>query len=153
MARRNMPPLRALMAFEAAARLGSFRLAADELGMFDVHHDGSDADPDLDPELEELRARLRPDIKERFKGWVATAERIWAEINYVNLKENIEATRERATVILRKGPGHAVEEVRLRRAPGRPSPRVRKWMSNPCWRGSPRRKAAAATGGRRLSTC
>ena len=47
----------------------------------------------------------------------ATAERIWAEINYVNLKENIEATRDRATVILRKGPSHAVEEVRLRRAP------------------------------------
>jgi type I pantothenate kinase len=48
---------------------------------------------------------------------VGTAERIWAEINYVNLKENIEGTRDRATVILRKGPGHAVEEVRLRRAP------------------------------------
>jgi pantothenate kinase len=47
----------------------------------------------------------------------ATAERIWREINYVNLVENIEATRERATVILRKGPSHAVEEVRLRRAP------------------------------------
>ena len=48
---------------------------------------------------------------------VDVAEQIWAEINVVNLKENIEATRERATVILRKGPGHAVEEVRLRRAP------------------------------------
>jgi type I pantothenate kinase len=56
---------------------------------------------------------------------VATAERIWAEINYVNLKENIEATRERATVILRKGPSHAVEEVRLRRAPLVPA-RLRK---------------------------
>ncbi len=53
---------------------------------------------------------------------VETAERIWAEINYVNLKENIEATRERATVILRKGPSHAVEEVRLRRAPVEPAP-------------------------------
>ncbi len=51
-----------------------------------------------------------------------TAERIWAEINYVNLKENIEATRERATVILRKGASHAVEEVRLRRAPVVPAP-------------------------------
>ena len=28
-----MPPLRALIAFEAAARLGSFRMAADELGI------------------------------------------------------------------------------------------------------------------------
>ncbi len=33
MARRDLPPLRALTAFEAAARLGSFRRAADELGI------------------------------------------------------------------------------------------------------------------------
>lgn len=33
MARRDLPPLRALTAFEAAARLGSFRLAAAELGI------------------------------------------------------------------------------------------------------------------------
>ncbi|MGH6854642.1 MAG: transcriptional regulator GcvA [Aestuariivirga sp.] len=33
MARRELPPLRALTAFEAAARLGSFRLAAGELGV------------------------------------------------------------------------------------------------------------------------
>jgi LysR family glycine cleavage system transcriptional activator len=31
--RRSLPPLRALTAFEAAARLGSFRLAAEELGI------------------------------------------------------------------------------------------------------------------------
>jgi LysR family glycine cleavage system transcriptional activator len=33
MARRDLPPLRALTAFESAARLGSFRLAASELGI------------------------------------------------------------------------------------------------------------------------
>ncbi|MGE0213394.1 MAG: transcriptional regulator GcvA [Parvibaculaceae bacterium] len=33
MPRRDLPPLRALTAFEAAARLGSFKLAADELGI------------------------------------------------------------------------------------------------------------------------
>jgi LysR family transcriptional regulator, glycine cleavage system transcriptional activator len=33
LSRRNLPPLRALTAFEAAARLGSFRLAAEELGI------------------------------------------------------------------------------------------------------------------------
>ena len=33
MPRRDLPPLRALTAFEAAARLGSFRLAAGELGI------------------------------------------------------------------------------------------------------------------------
>mgnify|MGYP002778741496 FL=1 len=47
---------------------------------------------------------------------VETAERIWAEINWVNLKRNIEGTRDRASVVLWKGPRHAVEEVRLRRA-------------------------------------
>ena len=46
-----------------------------------------------------------------------TAQRIWREINRPNLKQNIEGTRERATVILRKGAEHAVEEVRLRRTP------------------------------------
>ena len=45
----------------------------------------------------------------------ATAERIWEEINLVNLVENIEGTRERASVVLRKGATHAVEEVRLKR--------------------------------------
>ncbi len=45
-----------------------------------------------------------------------TAIKIWREINLVNLEENIAATRDRATVVLRKGPTHAVEEVRMRRA-------------------------------------
>ncbi|MDF1502885.1 type I pantothenate kinase [Roseisolibacter sp. H3M3-2] len=48
---------------------------------------------------------------------VETARGIWRDINWLNLKQNIEGTRERASVILRKGAGHAVEEVRLRRAP------------------------------------
>ncbi|HEY0779071.1 MAG TPA: type I pantothenate kinase [Gemmatirosa sp.] len=53
---------------------------------------------------------------------VATAERIWEEINLVNLVENIEGTRERASVVLRKGPTHAVEEVRLKRTALEPGP-------------------------------
>ncbi len=52
---------------------------------------------------------------------IETARRIWREINLVNLHENIVGTRERATVILRKGAEHAVEEVRLRRADRRAS--------------------------------
>jgi type I pantothenate kinase len=47
----------------------------------------------------------------------ATARGIWRDINWLNLKQNIEGTRERATVVLRKGAEHAVEEVLLRRAP------------------------------------
>lgn len=46
---------------------------------------------------------------------VAEARRIWREINYVNLMENILHTRERATLILEKGPDHSVTRVRLRR--------------------------------------
>ena len=43
------------------------------------------------------------------------ARAIWSEINGVNLRENIAPTRERAHLILEKGPDHAVESVRLRK--------------------------------------
>jgi type I pantothenate kinase len=46
---------------------------------------------------------------------VATGERIWREINGVNLRENIAPTRGRARLILEKGPDHAVRRVLLRR--------------------------------------
>ena len=45
----------------------------------------------------------------------AFAGKVWEEINGVNLRENILPTRERAHLILEKGPDHAVERVRLRR--------------------------------------
>ncbi|MEZ5183605.1 MAG: type I pantothenate kinase [Acidimicrobiales bacterium] len=44
-----------------------------------------------------------------------TALQIWREINERNLVANIEPTRDRADVILRKGADHRVTEVRLRR--------------------------------------
>jgi type I pantothenate kinase len=44
---------------------------------------------------------------------VATASAIWEEINGRNLVENIEPTRERASLILRKDADHRVSEVRL----------------------------------------
>ncbi len=43
------------------------------------------------------------------------ARSIWREINYVNLKENIEPTRERAHLILDKDGQHLVQSVRLRK--------------------------------------
>jgi type I pantothenate kinase len=43
------------------------------------------------------------------------AQSIWREINGPNLRDNIQPTRERAQLILRKGAGHSVEEVRLRK--------------------------------------
>jgi type I pantothenate kinase len=44
-----------------------------------------------------------------------TALSIWRRINLVNLRENILPTRLRADLILRKGAGHAVETVALRK--------------------------------------
>lgn len=46
---------------------------------------------------------------------VAQAEGIWAAINEPNLVANIQPTRGRATLVLRKGPDHAVQRVRLRK--------------------------------------
>lgn len=47
---------------------------------------------------------------------LATAKKIWETINLPNLRENIETTRSRATLILKKGPSHQVETVFLRRS-------------------------------------
>jgi type I pantothenate kinase len=44
-----------------------------------------------------------------------TATSIWSRINLVNLHDNIQPTRRRADLILKKGESHAVEEVALRR--------------------------------------
>jgi type I pantothenate kinase len=46
---------------------------------------------------------------------VATATRIWEEINAVNLRSNILPTRDRARLILEKGADHAVQRLRLRK--------------------------------------
>ena len=45
----------------------------------------------------------------------AIAEGLWHNINLKNLRENILPTRPRADLILRKGVGHLVEEVALRK--------------------------------------
>ena len=45
---------------------------------------------------------------------VATARSLWSSINAVNLRENVLPTRERAALILEKGPDHRVRRVRLR---------------------------------------
>lgn len=45
----------------------------------------------------------------------AMARDIWDRINGPNLRENILPTRSRADLILRKGPGHTVDEVLLRK--------------------------------------
>ncbi len=47
---------------------------------------------------------------------VDTARHFWKEINLPNLVQNIEPTRERASMVLRKEASHAVGEVWLRKA-------------------------------------
>jgi type I pantothenate kinase len=46
---------------------------------------------------------------------IATAEEIWSSINGVNLVENVLPTRSRASLVLAKGPDHAVTRIRLRK--------------------------------------
>jgi type I pantothenate kinase len=46
---------------------------------------------------------------------IATAEGLWNRINLVNLRENIVPTRQRASLILKKGASHRIEAVALRR--------------------------------------
>ena len=43
------------------------------------------------------------------------ANNIWESINLANLRENVQPTRQRAGLILRKGKKHAVERVFLRK--------------------------------------
>ncbi|MDM8518799.1 type I pantothenate kinase [Anaerolineales bacterium HSG6] len=44
-----------------------------------------------------------------------TACQIWRSINAINLKKNIQPTRERARLILKKGDNHLVEQIQLRK--------------------------------------
>ena len=46
---------------------------------------------------------------------MAIAEGLWTNINLKNLRENIQPTRPRADLILRKGADHDIEQVALRR--------------------------------------
>ncbi len=46
---------------------------------------------------------------------LAYAENLWSRINLVNLNDNILPTRQRASLILRKGASHRIERVSLRR--------------------------------------
>ncbi len=46
---------------------------------------------------------------------IARASELWDTINWPNLRENIQTTRGRASLVLRKGPDHQVSWVRLRK--------------------------------------
>lgn len=46
---------------------------------------------------------------------IEVARGIWRDVNAVNLEQNIRPTRERAALVLEKGPDHRVRQVRLRK--------------------------------------
>jgi type I pantothenate kinase len=46
---------------------------------------------------------------------IGIAEGLWNRINLLNLQENIVPTRQRASLILKKGASHRIETVALRR--------------------------------------
>ncbi len=46
---------------------------------------------------------------------VSTAHMVWSAINLPNLRENIQPTRERATLIFTKGADHRVESLAIRK--------------------------------------
>ncbi len=51
---------------------------------------------------------------------VDSALRVWNEIDHPNLKENTEATRDRARLMLEKDPDHSVQNARLRKLQRKP---------------------------------
>ena len=70
-----------------------------------------------------LRETVFTDLRSYFHKYASlsesealtTARGIWRDVNLVNLKENIEPTRERAHLILRKDDKHEISSVWLRR--------------------------------------
>lgn len=70
----------------------------------------------------ELRRRSVDEPSAFFAGFASLseeefalrAESIWEAVNLPNLREHIEPTRDRADIIIRKGPDHSIESVILR---------------------------------------
>lgn len=50
-----------------------------------------------------------------FSEVLAIAQNTWKDINLVNLKQYIEPTRNRADIILHKGPSHIIDEIYLKK--------------------------------------
>jgi type I pantothenate kinase len=91
---------------------------------FSIYVDANDADIEhwYVERFLKLRATVFQDPSSYFHRYAAltpdeataTARRIWATINLVNLQDNVLPTRERAHLVLEKGRDHAVRRVRLR---------------------------------------
>jgi type I pantothenate kinase len=114
-----------LNVLQAPPRQQGRQLAVSDFFDFSIYIDADEADIErwYVDRFMTLRETVFTDTKSYFHRYAslsdaearATARRIWREVNYVNLKENIEPTRERAHLILRKGPDHEISSVRLRK--------------------------------------
>ena len=70
----------------------------------------------LGAQLPEFGLRLRAQVPAGHKiAARAIAESLWENINLKNLHMNIQPTRPRADLILKKGPDHLIEQVALRK--------------------------------------
>jgi type I pantothenate kinase len=70
-----------------------------------------------------LREKALGDVSAHFYRYAVLPEgeargvalRVWDVIDHPNLKENIEPTKDRARLVLEKGPDHSIRSVRLRK--------------------------------------
>jgi type I pantothenate kinase len=109
----------------ASDRSQSMRLFVSDFFDFSIYVDAKESDIELwyVERFLTLRDTVFQDPDSYFHRFAAlgtdeavlTARDIWASINAVNLRENVLPTRERAHLILEKGPDHAVHRVRLRK--------------------------------------
>ncbi|HWE61678.1 MAG TPA: type I pantothenate kinase [Chloroflexota bacterium] len=108
-----------------STRAGQPQLFVSDFFDFSIYVDADDTDIErwYIERFLMLRSTVFQDASSYFHRYAAlsTAEAIqvatgiWRTINGVNLQENIKPTRERAHLILEKGPDHAVQRVRLRK--------------------------------------
>jgi type I pantothenate kinase len=92
---------------------------------FSIYIDAAEADIErwFVERFEALRSTVFQDPDSFFRHFADMGEAeatemaraIWREINGRNLRENIEPTRTRASLVVHKGPDHRVSEVHLRR--------------------------------------
>lgn len=103
---------------------GEFMAVSDYFD-FSIYLDAAEADLErwYIERFQTLRSTAFADERSYFRNYasltdeqaVQAAHHVWMSINLPNLRENVAPTRSRATVVLRKGPGHTIESVALRK--------------------------------------
>lgn len=104
---------------------GASRLFASDFFDFSIYMDAGDAA--LEQSYISRFLRLRETVFQNRASYfhryahlseaeaVEQAREIWRTINLINLRDNVRPTRERADLVMEKGPDHSVERLKLRR--------------------------------------